>query len=158
MPQSARTKSTSATTQALPGKPTPRVSCNGVARDMLDLLGELLNGNRFIIFMNDRYSKITCAVPVSKMRAVRVALMIIDNWVLQYFIPNFLLTNDGPQFVSKFFNALCGSSGVKQPTPAAYYPQMKGQTERYNKTIVSRLHPCVNKHHTNWYRFVQTLT
>lgn len=58
--------------------------------------------------MTDRYCKLIRAVPVSKTAALPLALTIMP-----YGIPNFLLIYNGPKFVSKFFNALCGSLGVK---------------------------------------------
>lgn len=126
----------------------------------MDILGPLPKtsaGNQFVFAMNDRYSRLTRAVPVSKTTASRAALTIIDNWIMPYGIPNFLLTDSGQQFVRKFFNALCSILGIKQLTTTAVHCK-HSRTERYNKTIVARLHQYVNEHLSHWDLFAQSLT
>lgn len=43
-------------------------------------------------------------------------------------------------------------------TRTAYHPQCNGQTERYNRSFVTRLRHYVSKHQDDWDRFVQILT
>lgn len=57
--------------------------------DMLGLLQKISNGNQFFIFMNDRNSKLTCVVTLSKTTALHIALMFINNWIRPYSITNF---------------------------------------------------------------------
>lgn len=114
--------------------------------------------NQLVIVMIDWYSKLRRAVPPSKTTASHATLTFIDNWTITHGVPNFLLTDSGLQFLSKFFNALCGFLGVRQLTITAYRPQRNDQTERYNKTIVAKLHQHVNERKFNWELFVQSLT
>ena len=53
--------------------------------------------------------------------------------------PYYVLTDYGPQFVTKFFEAFCSMLGLKHYLTTAYHPQTNGQTERFNKTIAARL-------------------
>ena len=91
-------------------------------------------------------------------QAPHVARTFFNDWVGPYGPPSFLLTDNGPQFVAKFFAAICLLLGVKQHTITAYHPQTNGQVERYNKTLVSRLRHYVADHQRNWDEFVQPLT
>ena len=48
--------------------------------------------------------------------------------------------------------------GIKHLTTTAYHPATNGQTERYNKTIVSRLRHYVNENQADWDDYLQPLT
>lgn len=58
-----------------------------------------------------------------------VACTFIDTIIMPYGISSFLLTNNGWQFVNKFFNDLYGFLGVKQLTETAFSLQTKGQNK-----------------------------
>lgn len=121
-----------------------------VTMDILIRLPNTTNGNPFVIVMTKSYSKLTRAVPQSKMTPSHAVLALINNRVVQYGMPSFLLTDNVPQFVSKSFNALCGFFGVQNLTTKTYHSQTKVLTELYSKTIVARLHQYVNKHQSSW--------
>lgn len=95
---------------------------------------------------------------MTKTKAIHVADVFIDNWIILYGISNYLLSDYGPQFVSKFFGAICGFLGVKQLTTTAYHPQTNGQTELYKKVIVSRLRHYIDENQSDWDKYVQPLT
>jgi hypothetical protein len=48
-------------------------------------------------------------------------------------MPRCLITNCGPQFVSKFSKALYKLEGIKGNPSTAYHPQTNGQTKRNNQ-------------------------
>ena len=129
-----------------------------IAMDILGPLPRSKKGNRFITVMTDRYSKLTRAVPSTKTTAPQVALIFLDNWVIPYGIPSYVLTDNGPQFTSKFFACLCAFLGSKLLNTTAYHPQTNGQAERFNRTIVARMRHYVNEHQTDWDDYVQPLT
>lgn len=60
------------------------------------------------------------------------------HWVILFGIPERLLTDNGPQLVEQFFNAVCVVQKTKLMTKTAYYPQTNRQAERYNQANVSR--------------------
>lgn len=79
-----------------------------------------------------------------------VAQAFLDHWVFAYGAPKYVLTNNGPQFVAKFFDAICTMIGITHFCTTAYHPQTNDQTERFNKTILSRLKHYVAEHQTDW--------
>ena len=129
-----------------------------IAIDILGPLPRTKTGRQYVVVITDRYSKLTRAVPTAKITAPVVAAVVLEHWVIPYGIPNHILSDNGSQFVSKFFSALCAFLGAKLTTTTAYHPQTNGQTERYNKTIITRLRHYVNDHQTDWDLFVQPLT
>jgi len=50
-------------------------------------------------------------------------------------LPEVLVTNNGPNFVSKEFDAFLGRNGVKHKTSAPYHPATNGLVERAVQTF-----------------------
>lgn len=82
----------------------------------------------------------------------------LEDWVVRYGIPDRLLMDKGPKFVENFFNAVCVALETKLITTTAYHRQTNGQTEHYNKTILSRLCHYISEHQDDWDTFVYPLT
>lgn len=95
-------------------------------------------GNPHGLVIRDRYTKLTRAVPMTKITVTKVAQAFIDNWVMPYGIPQFPMPYNGPQFISKFFTEVCALLEVNHLTITEYHPHTNVKTERYNKTLVSR--------------------
>jgi hypothetical protein len=110
-----------------------------VAMDILGPLPRTKHGNRFLLVISDRFSKVTKTVPLRTVTALSVARAFCDHWVYSYGPPLSLLTDNGPQFTAKFFLAVCAELGVKKIFTTAYHPQTNGQVERYNRTILASL-------------------
>jgi hypothetical protein len=80
-----------------------------------------------------------------------VAKTFFDGWVAcGYGIPQVLLTDNGSQFVAKFFQAFCKVLGVKQVCTSAYRPSTNGQTERFNRTVAEFMTAYVSEHQQDW--------
>ena len=127
----------------------------------LDLLGPLIKtktGCTDILVITDRFSKMARVVPLKSTKAPYVADAFIEHWVIPYGLPRKLLSDNGPQFVGKFFQAMCTILGTKHLPTSAYHPQTNGQTERYNQTLVNRLRIFVSEHQDDWDRLIQPLT
>lgn len=77
---------------------------------------------------------------------------------MPYWTPACLLTNNGPQFVSRFYEILCMFLEVKHVMTTANHPQIHGQAELYIKTIITPLHHYAAKHERDLDLFVQPLT
>lgn len=129
-----------------------------VAIDILGPLPKTANGNQYIIVMTDRFSKLTKALPTAKTTATTVATTSLEHWVANFGILSKVVTDNGPQFTSKFFAALCTQLGIKAMTTTEYHPQANGQVERFNRTIASRQQHYVAEHRCDWDAFVLPLT
>ena len=127
----------------------------------MDLLGPLPNstrGNKHILVVTCRYSKLARTVAMDKIAAPQVAEAFLDCWIMPYGIPNAILSDNGPQFVAKFFELLCVMLGIKHLTTTAYHPETNGQAERYNRTLAARLRHFVSEHQDDWDAYIQPLT
>ena len=119
----------------------------------IDILGELPRtprGHRYLLVMRDRYSKLTRTVPLRKITAETVAQAFITNWVFVYGAPVKLLSDNGSQFTSRFFLAVCKILSIESVFTTAYHPQTNGQVERFNRTLVSTLRHYLADNQRDW--------
>jgi transposase InsO family protein len=65
-------------------------------------------------------------------------------------VPKTIVSDRGPQFVSKFWEELHKSLGTKLLHSSAYYPQTSGQTERVNQILEDMLRACVLEFPQKW--------
>jgi transposase InsO family protein len=97
-----------------------------VAMDILGPLSETKDGNRFLLVIVDRFSKLTRTVPLKTITAEEVSKAFVNEWFCVYGAPVVLLSDNGTQFVSKFFQSVCRLLGVKQVFTTAYHPASNG--------------------------------
>jgi Integrase core domain len=114
-------------------------SLQSVAMDILGPLPRTKHGNRFLLVVSDRYSKVTKTVPLRTVTALSVARAFCYQWAYVYGPPVSLLTDNCPQFTAKFFQAVCGELGIQKVFTTAYHPQTNGQVERHNRTILASI-------------------
>ena len=127
----------------------------------IDILGELLRtprGNRFLLVILDRFSKLARAVPLKRITAFEVAKAFVRHWVLVYRPTLLLLADNGKQFISKLFQEICRLLGVKNLFSTTYHPHTNGQVERFNRTILAAIRPYVSDHPHDWDLFTDALT
>ena len=127
----------------------------------LDLLGSLRKtsiGNRYLLVMVDRFSKLTRVVEIRREDAETVASASCDIWVASYGPPDTLLTDNGPQLTSNLFQGIFRLMGIINLYSTTYHPQTQGQVEQYNRTIVAQLKAYVEDHQDTWDELVSVLT
>lgn len=84
-----------------------------VGMDILRLLRKKEAGNQSVVVMTDRSVKLTKAIPTIKTHTSIVACILLEHWVTNYDTPSKLLTNSGPELVTKFFTEVCSTLGMK---------------------------------------------
>jgi hypothetical protein len=65
-------------------------------------------------------------------------------------VPKTIVSDHGPQFVSKFWEELHKSLGTKLLHSSAYHPHTSGQTERVNQILEDMLRACVLEFPQKW--------
>jgi len=126
----------------------------------MDLLGPLPRtaaGNCHLLVIVERFS-MTRAIPLQWIDAETIAAAFLDHCVAAYGPPATVLSDNGPQFRSTFFQGVCSLLWVYYRYSTTYHPQTNGQVERYNRTIVSQLRTYVEDHQDRWDELVSMLT
>ena len=128
-----------------------------VAIDILGPLPKSKDGYRFILVVTDRFTKLTHAFPLKKIKADDVAVMFVNEWVFKYGAPEQLVSDNGPQFVSLLFQQVCKLLSINNAFTATYHPQTNGQAERFNRSLAAMLRCYVEDHPTEWPKYVRAL-
>jgi hypothetical protein len=77
-----------------------------VGIDILGPLPETKRGNRFLLVMTDRFSKVTKVAPLRYIAADDVALAFFVHWVSCCGPPLILLSDNDSQFSARMFQAV----------------------------------------------------
>jgi Integrase zinc binding domain len=129
-----------------------------VAMDILGPLPKTEHGNRFLLVIYDRFSKLTRTLPLRTITALGVAKAFCDAWLFSYGPPSYLLTDNGTQFNAKFSLSVCRELGIAKIFTTAYHPQTNGQVERFNRTIINSLRGYVERRQTDCDEYTSAIT
>jgi transposase InsO family protein len=127
----------------------------------MDILGPLPKterGNRFLLVISDRFSKLTRTVPLRTITSLVVAKAFCDTWVFYYGPPRYLLTGNGTQFNAKLFLAVCRELGIAKIFTTAYHPQTNGKVERFNRIIINSLRGYFERRQGDWDEYAAAIT
>jgi hypothetical protein len=109
------------------------------------------NGYDAILVVVDRLSKQAFSLPCFKTtNAKGMAELYIQHIYRSKGVPDSIVSDRGPQFISNFWREFCRILGVKLKLSTAYHPQTDGQTEIINQYIDQRLRPFVSYYQDNW--------
>jgi hypothetical protein len=109
----------------------------------MDFITNLPISNGFdsiFIVVDQGLSKGVILCPCNKtINADETMKLYIDNVFIQFGLPDTIISDRGPQFVSKVFNGIFEAIGVKHKMSTVFHPQMDGQTEHYNQELEAYL-------------------
>jgi len=136
----------------------PTEPLTDMCMDLLGFLPRTAAGNEHLLVIVDRFSKMTQSIPLQRIDAENIAAVFLDNWVAAYGPPATVLSDNGPQFRSTFFQGVCSLLEVSNRYSTTYHPQTNDQVERYNRTIVRQLPTYVEDHRDQLDELVSMLT
>jgi hypothetical protein len=131
--------------------PIPIWKWEDISMDFIMGLPRTAKGYDSIWVIVDRLTKIAHFLPVKIDHLVVVyAQLYIARILSLRGIPKTIVSDRGPQFVAKFWEALHKSLGTKLLHSSFYHPQISGQTERVNQILEDMLQACVLEFPLKW--------
>ncbi|GAA6080783.1 uncharacterized protein LOC113073276 [Tachysurus ichikawai] len=118
----------------------------------VDLMGPFprsSSGNVYLLVLVDYYSRWVELFGLRKATAETISKVMIDEVFTRWGVPNYLLSDRGPQFVSSVLQEVCQEWGVIQRLTTAYHPQTN-LTERINRTLKTMMASYVEEQHKQW--------
>ena len=100
--------------------------------------------------VTDRLSKDVVLVALEDLATERVAKAYINSVVAYHWLPDYITSDRGSQFVSHLWTRLCELAGVQRRLSSGYHPQTDGSTERMNATIEAYLRSFVSWRQDDW--------
>src|SRR5260221_13779476 len=108
----------------------------------IDMIGELPDskGYNAVLVVVDRLSKQIHAIPtVTSLDSAGVTQLFLEHVWRHHRLPEEVISDCGPTFMSNFLHELAALLGVKLTPSTSYHPQTDGQTERMNQEIEAYL-------------------
>ena len=119
----------------------------------VDMMGPLPESKGFdtILVIVDRFTKKSFFLPTnSKITSKGIATLYRDRVFSEHRLPKKVISDRGPQFISKFMKELYETLGIKGNPSTAYHPQTDGQTERVNQLVKGFLTMFINDKQDDW--------
>jgi len=130
--------------------PIPNTPWTDISMDFIMGLLEA-QGYDAILVVCDRFTKQVHIIPTTKeTNSLRLVRLYQDHVWKLHGLPNMVIFNHGPQFVSGFMKELNKILGIDTRLSTTYHPQTDGQTERMNQELEQYLRMFVDYHQMNW--------
>jgi hypothetical protein len=131
--------------------PIPTWKWEDISMDFIVGLPKTVKGFESIWVVIDRLTKTTHFLPVKvKYTVATYAELYIARILSLHGVPKTIVSDRGPQFVSKFWEELHKSLGTKLLHSSAYHPQTSGQTKRVKQILEDMLRACVLEFPQKW--------
>lgn len=96
---------------------------------------------------------LTQVIKLATITACIVAVALCEIWVFKYGITVSLVSENGPQFVSKLSQSVCRKLGITNFYTSTYHPQTNGQVRGDNHTLAAMLENYVNDNRDDWDKY-----
>ena len=119
----------------------------------IDIIGPFprtKRGNCYIMTVQCSFTKWVEAYALPNQRAKTCARALVDNWVYRYGAPDAIHTDQGRNFESRLFSALCQMLEIKKSRTTAYHPAGNRHVENTNKTVKNLLMAKVDSEPETW--------
>ncbi len=108
-------------------------------------------GNTDVLTVVDRFSKAAHFIPLPKLPSAKeTAVTVVDHVFRIHGLPMDVVSDRGPQFVSKFWREFCRLLGASVSLSSGFHPQSNGQTERANQDLERVLQCLVAQNPASW--------
>ena len=110
------------------------------------------NNNRYILVVQDYFTKWADARPIPDQTAVRITRELVHIFAGTV-IPEIIHSDQGRNFESTIFQQTMAAFGVKKSRTTAYHPQGDGMVERFNRTFLQLLRAYVDQQN-EWEKYL----
>ena len=110
-----------------------------------------------ILVITDHFTRYAQAIVTSSQTAKCTTQNLWEKFIVHYGLPKKILTDQGCNFESDLLKALCEIAQVKKLRTSGYHPQMNGQCECFNATLINMLVTLTRKPKSTWREQVPTL-
>jgi hypothetical protein len=131
--------------------PIPSWKWEDISMDFIVGLPNTSQKHDSIWVIIDRLTKMAHFLPVhTTYAAKKYAEIYLDQILRLHGIPKTIISDQGAQFIARFWEQLQSSLRTKLIRSSAYHPQTDGLTERVNQILEDMLRACIIHYGTNW--------
>lgn len=107
-------------------------------------------GKRYILVIEDHFSRRVEATAMSKEDARSAAKFLCRKLIPRFGIPDFLSSDNGTYFVNNLIEHIIAAFGIDHKLGCVYHPQSQGMVERTNAILKSKLAKICESSRLNW--------
>ena len=111
---------------------------------------------RFLLVVVDYFTRWVELFPVRSTTSTEIANIMTNEIFSRYGLPKYIVSDNGPQFVSHLFRNFCETLGIQQNLTANYHPQ-SNMTERVNRTLKPMIAIYAQQQPQSWDKDIQKL-
>ena len=121
----------------------------------IDFLGPITprspSGNAYVMVITCYFSKWAEAIALPNQTALTTVEALHKSIIQRHGPPKVIITDRGTNFTSDLFETYCKKFSIKHRLTTAYHPASNGETERFNRTLISMLRKLLEDgQHINW--------
>ena len=148
-------KATASKAPIQPHKTPPRPNY----RIHVDLVGPLhsITEHKYVMTLVDALTRWTVLVPLKSKEAVEVAEAIVNNWILKIGAIEYLVSDNGREFVNDIVANIAKYMEITLHTTAAYSPKSNGKAERIHRELGRFLTIYTDSIGMDWITFLPAL-
>ena len=87
---------------------------------------------------------------MSDQKADTIARLLVESIVCRHGVPEELLSDRGPNFLSELIQEVCKLLGIKKINTSGYHPQCDGLVEKFNSTLIGMIAKSAESRAHNW--------
>jgi hypothetical protein len=134
--------------------PIPDSPFEFISTDIMGPLPETSKGNKYIINAICHFSKWAEIKAIPDATAETIATFLEEQIFCRHACPKYLLSDNGPGYISKILAAHTKMYGVVHKYITPYNSRGNGLSERLHQTVSRMLSHYVNSQHTNWDQYI----
>lgn len=120
-----------------------------ISADLIGPFPRSTKGNKYVLVVTDTFSKYALLFPIRNATSKLICERMEDMVFLVYGVPETIVCDNGPEFISEQFKTLARTYDTKIHYTARRHPQAN-PVERTNKTIGGMLRAYVGTDHKKW--------
>ncbi|VDI62765.1 Hypothetical predicted protein [Mytilus galloprovincialis] len=125
--------------------------------DFMGPLPKTKQNNEHILMMTDQFTKWTECIPLPSQTAEVTAQAAINEFFTRFGYPFQLFSDQGRNFESALFKAVCDLLQIHKARTTPYRPQSNGQVERQNRSLMDAVRCFVDSQQENWDQHIAQL-
>lgn len=118
--------------------------------DFLGPLPKTARGNEHVLMMVDQFTKWVECVPLPSQTAEVTAQAAVNHFFSRFGYPYQIFSDQGRNFESKLFTALCQALEIHKTRTTPYRPSANGQVERFNRTLMDAVRCYIGDSQDQW--------
>lgn len=121
-----------------------------ISTDILGPLPRSYQGFKFILVVTDVFTKYTCLFPMRNSLAKTVVTLIENNVFMKYGIPQTIVMDNGPQYISNAMKDLVKRYSIPNSFYNCRFLPQNNPSERTNRVVVTAIASYVGTDHRKW--------